>query len=186
MTRRRHILRRMLATGGVLLLLIASPGVAATADASGTATATVIQPLRVVAVADMEFGIIIHIPGTGGTVTVSPKTPGAIYTGGTSCGGADCGASHSARFAVSGEPQRNYSIQLPTSVIATGTATAPGAAAPSLTVGALTLRATSGSGAPSLDINGKDQFEVGGTVTVPPDLPPARYRASFSVMVSYI
>ncbi|MDR3439990.1 DUF4402 domain-containing protein, partial [Telmatospirillum sp.] len=61
----------------------------------------------------------------------------------------------------------------------------PGATAPPLVVNGLTLRTTSGTGQPRLDASGADRFEVGGTITLPADLPAAHYRASFAVIVSY-
>lgn len=159
-----------------------------TATATGIATATVIRPLSVAATADMDFGTITHLPGTSGTVTVTPGASGATFSGGAGavCAGSDCSGAHAARFAVSGEPQRNYAITLPASVIATGAATDPGAVAPPLTVSGLTLRTASGTSTPHLDASGADGFEIGGTITLPANLPPARYRASFAVMVTYI
>jgi hypothetical protein len=173
----------------VPVLAMAAPGAhAATASATGVATATVIRPLSVTAVAEMDFGTITHLPGVGGTVTVNPGVAGASFGGGASavCAGADCGTAHAARFAVTGEPQRNYAIRLPATVTATGTATGPGAIAPPLVISGLTLRTDGGAMAPRLDSLGADRFEVGGTITLPADLPPAHYRASFAVIVSYI
>jgi hypothetical protein len=179
---------RAVALAGALALAAAVvPAQARPSQAAGLASATVIRPLRVTATADMDFGTITHLPGTSGTVTVSPGVAGAVYAGGAgaACTGADCGSAHAAGFAVTGEPQRNYTVQLPASVIANGAASDPGQTAPSLVVGNLTLR-TASSGVPRLDGSGADSFEVGGTITLPADLPPARYRASFSVIVTYI
>jgi hypothetical protein len=170
------------------LTAVATSANAKPSRAFGVAAATIIRPLRVVAVTDMDFGTITHLPGTSGTVTVSPWTAGAGFAGGASavCVGSDCTAAHAARFAVSGEPQRNYAIQLPASITATGSATDPGTIAPPLTIGGLTMRTVNGNGAPRLDASGADQFEVGGTITLSADQPPAHYRASFAVIVSYI
>jgi hypothetical protein len=161
------------------------------ASCAGVATATVISPLQVVAVAAMDFGTITHAPGSGGTATVSPGSAGAQFSGGASgvCAGSDCATAHAARFAIRGEPQRNYAIELPATVVATGT-TPSGTDVPTLTVSGLTLSTASGHGVsgaiPRLDALGSDLFEVGGTITLPADLPAARYRASFAVIVSYI
>ena len=48
------------------------------------------------------------------------------------------------------------------------------------------MRSTNGSSNPLIDATGAGSFEVGGTITLPADLPAARYRASFAVMVTYI
>ena len=173
----------------LLALAMAVPDAqAATASASGTAMATVIRPLSVTAIADMDFGTITHLPGVGGTATVSPGGGGASFAGGASavCSGSDCASAHAARFAVTGEPQRNYTIRLPGTVTATGSTIGIGGTAPPLTISALTLRTRGGTGMPRLDASGNDGFEVGGTITLPADLPPARYRASFAVIVTYI
>jgi len=178
---------------GALILLtawlaaLASTAQARPAQAVGVATATVIRPLSVVAKADMDFGTVTHLPGTGGTVTVSPAASGASYGGGASalCSGVSCTTAHPAQFAVSGEPQRHYVIQLPATVLAIGTATSPDTTAPPLTISGLTLRSSGGGSNPWLDAAGQDEFAVGGTITLPADLPPAHYHASFAVMVSY-
>jgi len=171
-----------------LALAFAQPALAAASHLAGVASATVVRPLRVVATADMDFGTITHLPGASGTVTVSPGVAGAVYGGsaGAACASAACATAHAAGFAVAGEPQRNYMIQLPASVIATGSASDSGTAVPPLVVGGLTVRSASGNGVSRLDVSGADQFEVGGTITLPADLPSARYRASFSVIVTYI
>jgi len=179
-----------LAVAGALALAAWSAPALATghAAAAGVATATIIRPLRVIALAPMEFGDITHTSGASGTVTVAPGAAGAQFSGGAgaACSGSGCAAAHAARFSVSGEPQRNYTVQLPATIVATGTGLAGGAAMPALTVEGLTVRSASSATAPRLDAAGKDRFEVGGTITLPPDLPPARYRASFTVIVSYI
>ena len=174
--------------GSLALIAWGSPACAAGhASAAGVATASVVKPLRVVALAPMDFGDITHVAGSSGTVTVSPGGSGAQFSGGASaaCGGSTCADAHAARFSVSGEPQRNYTIQLPPTIVATGSSLS-GAGVPALTVNSLTVRSASSANAPRLDAAGVDRFEVGGTITLPPDLPPARYRASFTVIVSYI
>lgn len=180
--------RIMLAAGAAIVAAMAPSALAAPAHATGIATAILIKPLSVVAVADMDFGTITHLPGASGTVTVSPGTAGASFAGGASavCAGSVCADAHAARFSVSGEPQRIYAIRLPASVLASGASANAGTLAPSLAVTGLTVRATSGANQPSLNSGGTDQFEVGGTITLPADLPPARYRANFAVIVSYI
>ncbi len=185
MSWRRALRRAILAGSGALVATGAQAAPAAQASAPGIASATVIRPLRVQPITDMDFGTIVHEPGLTGTVMVSPGSAGASFTGGASCPGSDCTSAHTAHFAVSGEPQRNYAIQLPASILATGSTITAGAIAPSLTVRALTVRAKSSNTTPSLDASGADSFEVGGTITLPADLPPARYRASFVVVVSY-
>lgn len=175
-----------------LLLMAAGSAHAASGQSSmatGVAGAVVIRPLTVTALADMDFGTITHAPGVPGSVTVSPGAAGASVSGGASvvCAGGDCAAAHAAKFAVNGEAQRSYAVTLPGSVTATGTLSdAGGGAAPPLQVGALTMKAASGSGVPRLDSLGNDSFAIGGTIALPADLPAAHYHASFAVIVNYI
>lgn len=177
-----------IAAGLALALVAAVPARAAgTAQVAGTASATVVRPLQVIALADMDFGTITHAWGQAGSVTVAADGAGASFDGGVSavCAGAGCDA-HPARFAVSGEPDRSYAIQIPGTIVAKGEATDPGASAPPLVVESLTLRRQGGDSAPRLDARGTDAFAIGGTLALPGNCPPAHYRASFAVIVSYI
>jgi hypothetical protein len=135
------------------------------ASAPGTAMATIVEPLRVRVLADMDFG---SIAAGQGAVTVG---------NGASGGGA---GAHAARFVITGEPGRSYSVTLPGSV----TARAVDADAPPLTVSALSLH--SASGGSRLDAGGSDTVEVGGTIALPADSPPTHYRASLAVIVTFI
>ena len=191
MTRRpAPALRRMaaLAVAGLVALhgagaSAAPPGHGNSASAVGTVGATVIQPIGVQSLADMEFGTITHAPGSGGTVTVTPGVAGAQFggTASTACAGAACDTAHVAAFSISGEPARSYAVTLPSTINATGDQ-----GNGTLTVQALTLRSINGGANPRLDGTGHDRLEVGGTITLPADLPAAHYRASFAVTVNYI
>jgi hypothetical protein len=154
-------------------------------SAPGLATATIIEPLRVRVLADMDFGPIAAGSGNGGTVTIGSGS--ARYAGGASagCSGADCPNPHAARFVISGEPGRSYTITLPDSVTARAVDSPEGATAPPLTVSGLSLHSGSG-GSPRLDAGGSDTVEVGGTIALPADSPATHYRASLSVIVTFI
>jgi len=174
----------------VMASLLASPAWAngQSATASGVGRAEVVAPLVVTRESDLDFGSILA--GTRpGTVTISPAGV-ASYGGGvdSACAGADCAAGHAARFAVHGESGRSYTIAVPDSVIAEGTALQAGDAAPPLTVGGLGVRSDSRpseGAAGQLDASGSDGFQVGGTLVVPPGVPAARYRATVPVTVNY-
>lgn len=163
--------------------LAAPPGSGNSASAMGTAGATVIQAIGVQPLADMEFGTITHAPGSGGAVTVTPGVAGAQFggTASTACAGAACDTAHVAVFSISGEAARSYAVTLPSTINATGDQ-----GAGTLTVQTLTLRSINGGTSPRLDASGHDRLEVGGTITLPADLPPAHYRANFAVTVNYI
>lgn len=152
------------------------------ASATGVANVTVVQAIGVVPVADMEFGTITQAPGTGGTVTVAPGTAGAQFGGGVSavCSGAVCTTAHAAAFAITGESARSYAVSLPQAI----SAQADGGQS-SLAVSALTMRSANGGNNPRLDSAGHDRLEIGGTIVLPANQPPAHYRASFSITVNY-
>lgn len=172
----------------VALVTLPATALAHGAQAYGSATATVVRPLTVTALAEMDFGTITHATGIAGTVTVSPGAAGATFAGGAGavCSGSDCALAHAAAFRVDGEPLRSYQIALPATVVATGIAIGPGTSAPPLTISALQLGTAGGGTHARLDAGGSDRFEVGGTITLPADLGAARYHASFAVLVSYI
>ena len=155
------------------------------ATAQGQASATVVRPLTTRALEDLSFGAITVGQSAGGEVLVAPGGEATRYSGTVrqACGqGADC-ASHPARFAVTGEAGRSYSVVLPTGVQARGTRTGT-----LLHLSALTL-ATRNPGAPAgggqLDAAGEDSFAVGGVLQVPAATRPDTFRADLPVTVNY-
>lgn len=176
--------RELALAAALIATLPAAEAVAA--EASGVATATVVRPLRAAAVADLDFGTVAVAMGQGGSVVVSPGTAGATYGGSARAAcraGPSCGAPHPARFMVEGEGGRDYRIAIPSGATALSDGGGGG-----LAVEALTVRSSSrpgSGGAGQLDSAGQDQFEVGGTIRIPPGTPPARYRATVEVVVTY-
>lgn len=160
-----------------------------TASATGIATATVVSPLAIVELADLDFGTIAAGTGSGGTATLSPMASGVTWAGsaGPACSTTSaCAQPHAARFAVSGEPERTYVITLPANLAVLPQDGEPGAVA--LTVGDFKIDAESQSGSGSrrkLDATGADGFEVGATLIVPAGATPGRYRTSLPIMVTY-
>lgn len=173
------------------LLLAAPPALAdgLTATANGRAEAQLVQPLVVTRQADLAFGAVFASQAPG-TVTVG--TDGSLtFSGGAqpACIGGACLSTHPASFAVSGEPGRTYTVQLPASVVATGSVTGGGTGpAPPLQVDGLnaaSVNGASGGTAWQLDGLGQDQFDIGGTLHLPAGLPSADYQATISVVVAY-
>lgn len=192
--RARRLLR------AAILAMLAMPGLAhaggVSTSAMGFATAVVIQPITVHQTADLDFGMLASGQGTPGAVTISAT--GASYSGGAAqicalsgMGGANVGGScitpHAAGFAVSGEAGHAYSVSAPTKLTITGVADS-GGPAPTLTIVGFTVTTASRPGAGTFGLigaDGTDSFVVGGTLALPATLQPARYRASFPVVVSY-
>jgi len=152
---------------------------------SGRASASVVQPLRVAAVEDLSFGTVMLQRGQGGEIIISETGSETTYTGalhpicrsGSSC------AAHRARFAVSGQNNRDYGIGLPLRLPVTGHTTgthlsidrlsAASAASPSLGVAGRT------------DDAGHDSFSVGGSLQVPAGSKADQYRGDLTVTVFY-
>ena len=162
------------------------------ASAQGQAEATVVEPLVITRISDLDFGTVTLTPGTSGSVTIDPAS-GIRFGGGASAacigGGGSCASAHASRFAVRGEAGRDYAVSAPAEIMALGTMLdgSPGAA-PDLVIGSIEVRTQSrpGSGfAGTLDDNGRDAFDVGGVLLVPAGTPPARYRAVLPVIVTY-
>lgn len=190
------LIARLVLTGAVLLPLPALAG-GLPASAVGVAAATVVSPVAVRQLTDLDFGVVAANAGSGGEVVLAPGSGSATYGGGArrGCsGGVACPAPHAASFEVSGEAGRAYSIAAPDSIAVAGEVVAPGsggsdeASPPVLRVEALHFRSASRPEAGSagrLDAAGRDRFDLGGTLRVPAALPPARYRVSVPVIVAY-
>jgi hypothetical protein len=167
------------------------------ATASGTASATVVSSVSVKQTADLDFGIIAANASGTGSVRLPPGGGVAVYSGSVrlSCVGAvQCPTPHAARFEVSGEAGRSYVISAPQRIAVPGTSAAPASGGddpadpPALWVEELRFQSASrpdAGPAGRLDARGQDWFELGGTLLVPSALPPARYRVSVPVIVSY-
>lgn len=171
--------------------LVSSPALAATghsATASGQAQAVIITPIIAVALNDLDFGSLTSSRTASGSVTVGAE--GAVnYAGGAApaCGGA-CAGVAPARFLVSGEAGRSYTVSAPATITASGTLIG-GGSAPALAIDALTVHLDSRAGAVTsigqLDDKGEDRIEVGGRLNVPAGTSPAHYRATLTIMVTY-
>ena len=166
----------------------AGPAFASSGDvASGIATATVIHPLTVSQLADLDFGMVASDAGGVGSVTIAPGNSAILYEGAARPGcSADvaCPAGHAARFSVTGKEGSSYSISVPSRIGARD----PASDQPALTVESITIQTRSRPAAGAtgqLDATGHDSFGVGGTLQVPAGLRAGRYRISIPVVVFY-
>lgn len=170
---------------GLALGLLPPPLAAQPSAATGQAAAQVIAPLAVTREADLDFGTLASAPGTPGQVTVAPLTGSVTYAGGASgvCA-ASCPPPHAARFGVQGEPQRSYRITLPARL---SIAPSTGMTTSGVTVDSLvaTTRSNPTDAAGTLGSDGRDAFEVGGTLHLPADAAPGRYTTQVPVIVAY-
>jgi hypothetical protein len=88
---------------------------------AATATATIITPIAITKVVDMNFGDI-STNGTDGAVTLDYAS-GRVATGGASFSTASPGTVTSAKFTVTGKSGYAYSISIPTAITLTHTNT---------------------------------------------------------------
>jgi hypothetical protein len=149
----------------------AAPGNSITV--TGTASATIIQPISIVATAPLSFGVMAQ-PTTAGTVTVN--TAGAVTTGGGMTGNTAIAQGSSGpqagKVRVSGEPGRQFFVNLPTSATV-------GRTGASMTITLFTVGALTGSPVGTLDI------AVGGTLSVGAAQPIGTYTGTYQITASY-
>lgn len=177
------------------LAAMGTPALAATgqsATAQGQAQAVIVNPIIAVALNDLDFGALTSSRTASGSVTVNPDDGGAVYAGGAAAacaGGGGCGGIAPARFRVSGEAGRSYTVSAPLAISATGTLIDGGGRAPDLAINALRVHLDSHAGGVTsigqLDARGEDRIAIGGRLNVPAGTVPAHYRATLTIMVTY-
>jgi hypothetical protein len=134
--------------------------------------------------ADLDFGTVTVSAASGGTVSLAPLTGSVAYGGGVGgvCGSA-CSPPHPARFAVQGEPARAYLVSLPARLAIA----LPGGGGTVLVDSLVAAAASSPQpGRGILSAQGRDTFEVGGTLHLPAAAPAAQYTTQVPVIVDYL
>ena len=174
--------------------LIASPALAASgqsATSQGQVAAVIVEPIMAVALNDLDFGSLTSSSTTSGSITVDSLGV-ATYSGGAApacAGGGACAGIAPARFLVSGEASRSYTVSAPTQIVASGTLIAGGGTARELAIDELSVHLDSHAGSITsigqLDEKGEDHIAIGGRLTVPAGTAPAHYRATLTIMVTY-
>lgn len=188
-------LRASLSVVAIAIALVAFPDRVsaqgrATARAAGQALVTIVEPLSVAVISDLSFGYLVIGQGQSGTMRVAPEHADtgfgtAVTTGGIrqTCGESAGCMPHPASFRVAGEAGRQYHIALPAQVDAQGSQSGF-----SLAVTDLQARSKSRPNEDArglLDNDGRDQFDVGGTLHLPVGTPSDVYRAVITVTVHY-
>jgi hypothetical protein len=147
----------------------------ASATQSATANATIITPIAIAHVADLNFGNIVAGTATG-TVTVSPTTGDRSSTGYVILPTATPGTVKAAEFTVKGLANATYAITLPTSITISETGGA------TMTVNHFT---SNPSGTGTLAANGEQTLSVGARLNVDADQAAGEYAGEFTVTVAY-
>lgn len=108
--------RLVLALGHALACAPAGAAAVDAATANGTASATILRPVSVTNLSDLDFGLVEARPDAEGIVVVGPAQHGAHFSGSAKPAcviGKDCPVAGPARFLVNGEPARNYRVFTP-------------------------------------------------------------------------
>lgn len=152
---------------------------------SGVARAVVAEPLQVTATQPLSFGILSVANGQSGEVVVDsaglePRLSSSINP---VC--ADVGACRirPAEFAVSGENNRVFGVDLPQPVALSGSSTGASLQVRDFTVGRAMDAENAAVG--RFDEAGTANFSVGATLDIPADTRPDAYRGEFTVSVFY-
>jgi len=142
----------------VILLLGISAAASAQYTANATATATIVTPIGIVKVDDMNFGNVA-VTSVAGTVILAPNSTRTI-TGGVTLP-VVTGTVTAASFTVTGTPGYTYSITLPsTDLIITNTT---GGGGETMIVNAFTSDPTPTG---TLGVGGDQVLDVGATLNV--------------------
>jgi hypothetical protein len=141
----------------------------ATLAAAGQAWAQ--QPLTALASGSLAFGRFAA--ATGGSVTVSAA---GVRTAAGSVALLSSAPGSAAQVAVSGEPNKTYSITLPADVVLSN------AAGQTMQLQALTSQPSGGG---QLGASGSQVLTIGATLVVPIHQPVGSYSGSFSVSLDY-
>ena len=163
----RMFMHALRATASCVLWLVACQSAQA-AEATGTASATVLQPVTVAKIADLDFGKIVSGPSAS-TVSLSPA---GLFQCGT---GITCLDSHSAaRFSVSGVPGHLVNIQSDSQIMLS-------------TTGGQKMQVALETSAKTMKLNrGSNNFiDVGGTLSVGAFQAEGVYTGLFTITVNY-
>lgn len=143
-------------------------------SASSSGNSPQCKPLSVQQTAPLSFGNLAS-GSSGGTVTISATTGARTATGNVAA--LNGGTEGQAMFTITGQPNKEVTITLPTSITiddqgGTGTLTASN------------LKA-SPTGEIKLDGTGRAKISVGGTLAVPGSARRGNYNGSFDIDVKY-
>jgi hypothetical protein len=168
--------RDLLACIGFIASHPAQANSANTSVVTGSASAVVSAPIRLVAVTSLQFGAIAQ-PQVGGTLTVSPS--GTVSTTGD-LGNASAIAQPTppaaASFNVTGLAGTLFTATGVSQVtISNGSA--------KMTVGQFTINGAFSGG--QIGTNGTTTFNIGGTLTVAPGQAIGNYTGTFPITVAY-
>ncbi|HBA87365.1 MAG TPA: hypothetical protein DCZ75_05055 [Geobacter sp.] len=173
--------RKLLVAGCAALVWMANADNSQAATAQVTTSATVVQPLTITKVLDLNFGKFMSGAGAAaGTVVVGTNNAQSV-TGGVTTSAALGASAKAATFTVTGEPSSTYAITYPAQTTLDGPGTA-------MTIGTFTNAVDVGTvlaGVGTLPGSGPQVLSVGATLTVGADQATGTYSGTLDVAVNY-
>lgn len=172
-------------TLGAATALAGAAQAQSTAVTSGEARASIVRTISVASQTPLAFGVIAPLDESDITVTVTPEgdisssAPGSLLPSVVSAGG----------FEVAGDPDRIYFVDLPETITLTA-----GEGNDSMTVSNLQFECELVDGGNNdlvsgdscqLGADGRQRFNVGGTLTVGAAQDPGDYSGFYSVTARY-
>ncbi|WP_224984178.1 DUF4402 domain-containing protein [Geomonas agri] len=159
--------------GCTALAWAAGTGISQAATTTAGTYATVVLPVTITKVTDLNFGRFMS-GGTGGSVVVD--TAGAqSVTGGVTTTAALGGTATAATFTISGEPTSTYAVTFPAQTPLTGPGT-------SMIIGTFTMDS---SGTLNTFGAAPETLSVGATLTVGASQASGAYSGTVDVAVNY-
>lgn len=168
----KNVIRTISVLSAALVACVATSTAQSSASADASIDTKIVAGITLSKSQDLQFGSVVR-SANGGTVTISPNTEQASYSGVTRGQNFTYNA---ASFASTGEPEYQYSIGLPKSV----TLTRKGGSQ-TMSVNSFTYS----TGAGQLDNQGGASFKVGATLNVDGNQTTGAYAGTFTVMVEY-
>ncbi len=171
---------KLITKGALVALLLAgaaSPAFAqATANASGSGSVTIFQPITVTKNADLKFGNIVRpSSGTGSATVTTTGTRSTVNAVGLASGDTP----QAAQFTVDGEGGQAFTLNVPASFnITSGVNTISVTTSQDVANGTQTL--SGGLGSP-----GSKVVKVGGSIPVNDTTASGLYSGTFSVTATY-
>jgi hypothetical protein len=167
-------MKRLIIAIGITCSGFFTSSVFAQASATADASATIVTPISIAKVDDMDFGNVAT-NGAVGTVTLSPAGV-RTFSGGVTLP-ADNGTVSAASFTVTGSGSYTYAITLPTSVVITS-------GSDNMTVNNFTSTPTAAAGLLS---GGTQTINVGATLNLVASQAEGAYTSAtpFTVTVNY-
>ncbi|MDP4290417.1 MAG: DUF4402 domain-containing protein [Bacteroidota bacterium] len=154
-------------------------------SAPNTAGVKLIVPMSLSKTAALDFGTLILTNATGGTCTMASTGADRTVTGGVKTTTVAPIATNAA-YNVTGTASSNYALTVPGTITVTNTVIS----GQTMDITAITARFANKSGADdtksTLDLDGKDSFTLGGTLTIKANQAGGVYSAAnFDVSIDY-